>query len=85
MFKKHGKPCCADLGEAFVQVGKRAGNDATITVALGPSCNGEGLSAACLAIGEYGAIIASQHTAHTPTQQIQRSLFTKAFKVEAHT
>ncbi len=57
----------ADLAEAFEQVGKGAWNNAAITVALGPSCDGKGLPTACLAIGKYGAIIASQYTAHTQT------------------
>ena len=59
------KLCCADLADAFIQVGKGAGNNATITVALCTSCNGKGLPTARLAIGKYGAIIAIQYTAQT--------------------
>lgn len=49
------------------QVGKGARNNATITVPLRPSGDGEGLPTACLAIGKYGPIIASQYTAQTNT------------------
>lgn len=65
--EKTGKSCFADLAEAFIQVGKGAGNNASITVMLSASCDGKGLPTACLAIGKYGAIIASQNTAHTET------------------
>lgn len=58
--------CCADLVEAFIQVGQGAGNDASVTVTLSPSCDGKGLPTARLAIGKNGTIKASQYTArHT--------------------
>lgn len=46
----------------FEQVGKGAGNNATITVPLCAAGDGEGLTTACLAIGKYGPIIARQYT-----------------------
>ncbi len=58
---------CADLTEVFKQIGEGARDNATITVALSTSCDGKGLPTACLAIGKYGAIIASQHTVQTHT------------------
>lgn len=61
------RSCCADLAEAFIQVGQGAGNNASISVTLSPSCDGKGLPTARLAIGKYGAIIASQYTAKTQT------------------
>lgn len=69
----------ADLAEVFKQIGKGARDDATINVALSPSCDGKGLPTARLAIGKYGAIIASQHTVQTDTQtQTQTSMNIKA-------
>lgn len=47
---------------ALIEVGKSAGNNATLAVMLRPSGDGEGLPGACLAVGEYRPIVASQHT-----------------------
>lgn len=58
----------ADLAEAFEQVGKGAGNNATISVPLGPSSDGKCLPTARLAIGKYGPIIACQYTVQVHTQ-----------------
>lgn len=77
--EKTSQPCCADLAEAFKQVGKGTGNNATITVALGPSRDGEGLPTSRLTIGKYGAIIASQYTAKTHTHTHTPVMTTKVY------
>lgn len=53
------------LAEALVQVWQGSRDDATVAVALGPSCDGEGFPAARLAVRKYGAIVASQYAANT--------------------